>query len=201
MLHIAQAIVVEGKYDKIKISSILDAVIIITNGFGIFKDQEKLELIRHYAKTIGVIVLTDSDTAGFRIRNFIKGAVKEGTLYHVYTPDIYGKERRKEKASAEGKLGVEGIDKKRLLEAFEKAGVFAAEAVEKPDPITKMDLYLLGLSGGTDSKALRKQIQKQLELPDLLSTSALVEVLNTMLTRSELEKLVDELRRKGNFHD
>lgn len=201
MLHIAQAIVVEGKYDKIKISSILDAVIIITNGFGIFKDQEKLELIRHYAKTIGVIVLTDSDTAGFRIRNFIKGAVKEGTLYHVYTPDIYGKERRKEKASAEGKLGVEGIDKKRLLEAFEKAGIFAAEAVEKPDPITKMDLYLLGLSGGTDSKALRKQIQKQLELPDLLSTSALVEVLNTMLTRSELEKLVDDLRRKGNFHD
>ena len=152
MIHIAQAIIVEGKYDKIKLSSILDAVILVTNGFHIFHDAEKMSLIRYYAKTTGVIILTDSDTAGFKIRHYLKGAVHEGKLYHVYIPDIYGKERRKDKPSAEGKLGVEGIDKKRLLEAFGKAGILAEEAPEKTDPITKLDLYELGLSGGADSK-------------------------------------------------
>lgn len=188
MIHIAQAIVVEGKYDKIKLSSILDAIILVTNGFGIFRDKEKLNLIRYYARTTGVIVLTDSDTAGFKIRNYIKGAVKDGKLYHVYTPDIYGKERRKEKPSAEGKLGVEGVDKKRLLEAFEKAGILAQDAVKKDDLITKLDLYELGLSGSADSKSLRKKLQQSLELPDLLSTSSLLEVLNTMMTKKELAK-------------
>ena len=113
MIHIAQAIIVEGKYDKIKLSSILDAVILVTNGFRIFHDAEKMSLIRYYAKTTGVIILTDSDTAGFKIRHYLKGAIHEGKLYHVYIPDIYGKERRKDKPSAEGKLGVEGIDKQR----------------------------------------------------------------------------------------
>lgn len=188
MIHIAQAIVVEGKYDKIKLSSILDAIILVTNGFGIFRDKEKLNLIRYYARTTGVIVLTDSDTAGFKIRNYIKGAVKDGKLYHVYTPDIYGKEKRKEKPSAEGKLGVEGVDKKRLLEAFEKAGILAQDAVKKDDLITKLDLYELGLSGSADSKSLRKKLQQSLELPDLLSTSSLLEVLNTMMTKKELAK-------------
>ena len=103
MIHIAQAIIVEGKYDKIKLSSILDAVILVTNGFHIFHDAEKMSLIRYYAKTTGVIILTDSDTAGFKIRHYLKGAVHEGKLYHVYIPDIYGKERRKDKPSAEGK--------------------------------------------------------------------------------------------------
>ena len=131
MIHIAQAIIVEGKYDKIKLSSILDAVILVTNGFHIFHDAEKMSLIRYYAKTTGVIILTDSDTAGFKIRHYLKGAVHEGKLYHVYIPDIYGKERRKDKPSAEGKLGVEGIDKKRLLEAFGKAGILAEEAPEQ----------------------------------------------------------------------
>ena len=145
MIHIAQAIIVEGKYDKIKLSSILDAVILVTNGFHIFHDAEKMSLIRYYAKTTGVIILTDSDTAGFKIRHYLKGAVHEGKLYHVYIPDIYGKERRKDNPSAEGKLGVEGIDKKRLLEAFGKAGILAEEAPEKTDPITKLDLYELGL--------------------------------------------------------
>lgn len=188
MIHIAQAIIVEGKYDKIKLSSIMDAVILVTNGFRIFRDPEKMALIRYYAKTTGVIVLTDSDTAGFKIRNYLKGAVQEGKLYHVYIPDIYGKERRKEKPSAEGKLGVEGIDKKRLLEAFAKAGILADETAEKTDPITKLDLYELGLSGGADSKQKRKALQKKLGLPDLLSASSLLEVLNTMMTRDELYK-------------
>lgn len=193
MIHIAQAIIVEGKYDKIKLSSIMDAVILVTNGFRIFRDPEKMALIRYYAKTTGVIVLTDSDTAGFKIRNYLKGAVQEGKLYHVYIPDIYGKERRKEKPSAEGKLGVEGIDKKRLLEAFAKAGILADETAEETDPITKLDLYELGLSGGADSKQKRKALQKKLGLPDLLSASSLLEVLNTMMTRDELYKKLEML--------
>lgn len=190
MIHIAQAIVVEGKYDKIKLSSILDAVILVTNGFRIFRDPEKMALIQYYARTTGVIVLTDSDRAGFQIRNYLKGAVKDGKLYHVYIPDIYGKEHRKEKPSAEGKLGVEGIRKDVLLEAFAKAGVLTDEVPEKVDPITRYDLYELGLSGGADSKARRKALQKRLGLPDLLSAASLLEVLNTMMTRQELQQLL-----------
>ena len=190
MIHIAQAIVVEGKYDKIKLSSILDAVIIVTNGFRIFRDPEKMALIQYYARTTGVIVLTDSDRAGFQIRNYLKGAVRDGKLYHVYIPDIYGKEHRKEKPSAEGKLGVEGIRKDVLLEAFAKAGVLTDEVPEKADPITRYDLYELGLSGGADSKARRKALQKRLGLPDLLSAASLLEVLNTMMTRQELQQLL-----------
>ena len=193
MIHVAQAIIVEGKYDKIKLSSLLDAVILTTNGFHIFHDAEKMALIRYYAKTTGIIILTDSDTAGFRIRNYLKGAVHDGKLFHVYIPDIYGKERRKLKPSAEGKLGVEGIDKNALLAAFEKAGVLTDEIPEKTDPITKYDLYELGLSGGADSKSKRKVLQKRLHLPDLLSTASLLEVLNTMMTKTELCRILDEL--------
>lgn len=193
MIHVAQAIIVEGKYDKIKLSSLLDAVILTTNGFHIFHDAEKMALIRYYAKTTGIIILTDSDTAGFRIRNYLKGAVHDGKLFHVYIPDIYGKERRKLKPSAEGKLGVEGIDKNALLAAFEKVGVLTDEIPEKTDPITKYDLYELGLSGGADSKSKRKALQKRLHLPDLLSTASLLEVLNTMMTKTELCRILDEL--------
>lgn len=193
MIHVAQAIIVEGKYDKIKLSSLLDAVILTTNGFHIFHDAEKMALIRYYAKTTGIIILTDSDTAGFRIRNYLKGAVHGGKLFHVYIPDIYGKERRKLKPSAEGKLGVEGINKNALLAAFEKAGVLTDEIPEKTDPITKYDLYELGLSGGADSKSKRKALQKRLHLPDLLSTASLLEVLNTMMTKTELCRILDEL--------
>lgn len=188
MLHIEQVIIVEGKYDKIKLSSITDAVIFVTNGFHIFKDADQLNLIRYYAKTVGIILLTDSDAAGFQIRNFIKGAVHEGEVYHVYIPDLYGKERRKIKPSAEGKLGVEGIDKASLLAAFEKAGVIAQEsnAFLKTDPITRYDLFQLGLTGSPDSKVRRKVLQKELHLPELLSTASLLDVLNTMMTREEL---------------
>ena len=193
MIHVAQAIIVEGKYDKIKLSSLLDAVILTTNGFHIFHDADKMALIRYYAKTTGLIILTDSDTAGFRIRNYLKGAVHDGKLFHVYIPDIYGKERRKLKPSAEGKLGVEGIDKNALLAALEKAGVLTDEIPEKTDPITRYDLYELGLSGGADSKSKRKALQKRLHLPDLLSTASLLEVLNTMMTKTELCRILDEL--------
>ena len=193
MIQIQQAIVVEGKYDKIKLASIVDAVIIVTNGFRIYKDEEKLALIRHYAATTGIILLTDSDRAGFRIRNFIKGSVKNGKVYHVYAPDIYGKESRKEKASAEGKLGVEGISKPLLLEAFAKAGIQASDAPPNPDPITKADLFAYGLSGCANSSFRRKALQKHLHLPELLSGSSLLEVLNTMMSKKELEELLETL--------
>ena len=142
MIKIDEAIIVEGKYDKIKLSSIIDAVIIVTNGFGIFKDSEKLALIRYYAEKTGIIILTDSDSAGRKIRGYIKSAVK-GNIKNVYIPDIFGKEKRKRTSSAEGKLGVEGVNTKIILSAFEKAGITSSERTSPPD-ITKFTLYELG---------------------------------------------------------
>lgn len=197
MIKIDEAIIVEGKYDKIKISSIIDAVIIVTNGFGIFKDTEKLGLIRYYAKKTGIIILTDSDSAGRKIRGYIKGAVKDGNIRNVHIPDIFGKEKRKRTASAEGKLGVEGIDVRTILSAFEKAGITSSERISPPD-ITKFTLYELGLSGGNNSSTLRKELQKSLGLPSLLSAGALIEVLNTMMTAGELAEKVRILQEKNN---
>ena len=197
MIKIDEAIVVEGKYDKIKLSSIVDAVIIVTNGFGIFKDKEKLELIRYYASKTGIIIMTDSDSAGRKIRGYIRGAVRDGRIINVYTPDIFGKEKRKTKPSAEGKLGVEGIDTATLLAAFEKAGITAGERTAPPD-ITKLTLYELGLSGGSNSSELRRRLQKKLGLPSLMSATALTEVLNTMMTAAELAVRVAELKEEDN---
>ncbi len=194
MIHMKQAIVVEGKYDKIKLSSILDAVILVTNGFQIYKNPEQLDLIRYYARTTGVILLTDADRAGFQIRNYLKGAIHEGNVYHVYTPDIYGKEHRKEKPSAEGKLGVEGIQKDLLLKAFAKAGVLTEEKAPKPpeEQITVYDLYEAGLSGNADSRERRRALQKKLSLPARMSTASLLEVLNTMYTKKAFFEMMTE---------
>lgn len=197
MLNIDEAIIVEGKYDKIKLSSVVNAVIIVTNGFGIFKDSEKLGLIRYYAKKTGIIILTDSDSAGRKIRGYIKGAVGEGSVKNVYIPDIFGKEKRKVKPSAEGKLGVEGIDVKLLREAFEKAGICTSG--ERPaGDIDRLTMYELGLSGGEGSSFLRKKLQKKLGLPELMSASALMEVLNTMMSAAELEETMTGLREEEN---
>lgn len=193
MIKINQAIIVEGKYDKIKLSSIIDGVIIVTNGFGIFRDKEKLELIRYYARTTGIIILTDSDSAGRKIRGYIKGAVKDGDIRNVFIPDIFGKEKRKEKPSAEGKLGVEGVDVQILLDAFEKAGISADES-RKTGDITKLTLFELGLSGGNSSKELRQCLQRSLGLPSLMSAAALVEVLNTMMSADQLKERVTEIK-------
>lgn len=192
MIMLEQAVIVEGKYDKIKLSSILDALIITTNGFNIFKDKEKLELIRYYAEKTGIIIMTDSDKAGFIIRNHIKGAVKNGRIINVYIPDIMGKEKRKVKPSAEGKLGVEGVDKKIILNALEKAGVTAvsSKSVEK---ITKTHLFSLGLSGGKNSSDLRKKLLNYLHLPSLLSPNSMLDILNTMMTPDELEEIMNKI--------
>lgn len=189
MLKIRQAIIVEGKYDKIKLSSIVDAVIIQTNGFKIFKDKEKLALIKFYAERTGIIILTDSDRAGFKIRSHIKGAIPKGKIINVYIPDVMGKEKRKDKPSAEGKLGVEGIDKKLIMEAFEKAGVTSDDSPDIP-AITKLDLYEIGLTGGRNSTELRRKLLEYLGLPSLLTSNSLLEVLNHMLSLEELEEIM-----------
>ena len=193
MLSINEVIVVEGKYDKIKLSSVVDSIIISTNGFAIFKDKEKCELIRIYARKKGIIILTDSDTAGFKIRNYIKGFVNEGKITNVYIPDIFGKEKRKVKPSKEGKLGVEGVCVDVIIDSFKKAGVLMSENQPQKELITRMDLYEDGLSGGQNSSILRRSLLKKLDLPELLSTSSLIDILNSMLTRSEYKNIIEEI--------
>lgn len=195
MIKIDRAVIVEGRYDKIKLSSILDAVIIETEGFGIFNNKEKQQLIRRLADTKGLLILTDSDSAGFKIRSFIKGIVPAETIKHAYIPDIFGKEKRKTEVSKEGKLGVEGVKKELILEALEKAGVFCEETenTEKRE-ITKLDLYEDGLSGRADSDALRKKLLFHLQLPERLTSNALVQILNTFLTYDEYKKAVEEIK-------
>lgn len=197
MIKISQAVIVEGKYDKIKLSSIIDGTIIVTNGFGIFKDKEKMELIRYYARTTGIVILTDSDSAGRRIRGYIRGAVNGGDIRNVFIPDIFGKEKRKEKPSAEGKLGVEGVDAKILLDAFDRAGITASESGRSED-ISKLTLFELGLSGGRDSKSLRERLQRSLSLPSIMSVSSLIEVLNTMMSADELKRRITGIKEEAD---
>ncbi len=198
MLRVKQAVIVEGKYDKIKLSSVIDGVIIPTNGFNVFKNRETLELIRYFAETSVIIILTDSDAAGFKIRSFLKGAVGKGEILNVYVPDIFGKEKRKTVPSKEGKLGVEGMEKAVLLEAFRKAGVIAEENGEQSvcEPITKLDLYECGLSGGKNSSEMRKKLLAELKLPELLTASGMVSILNTMMGRQEFFKLAEKINSR-----
>ncbi len=194
MIKIDRAIIVEGRYDKIKLSSIIDGVIIETEGFGIFNDKEKQKLIRKLAETKGLLILTDSDSAGFKIRSFIRGIVPAEQIKHAYIPDIFGKEKRKTEPSKEGKLGVEGIKKAVLVEALEKAGVFCEETenTEKRE-ITKLDFFEDGLSGKAESDAKRKLLLKHLDLPERLTTNALVQILNTFLTYDEYKQAVRDI--------
>ncbi len=198
MIKIDKIVIVEGKYDKIKLSSILDAVIIETDGFGIFNNKEKQLLIRKLAQTKGILILTDSDSAGFTIRSFIKGIVPEEQITHAYIPDIFGKEKRKTEFSKEGKLGVEGVKPEIIIEALEKAGVFC-EKTEKSNKrnITKLDLYEDGLSGSPESKELRKRLLKYLELPERITANALVQILNTFLSFDDYKKAVEEIKKDG----
>lgn len=192
-LKITQAIIVEGKYDKIKLANIVDAFIIETNGFGVFKDKEKLKFIKKLAKERGIIVLTDSDHAGFMIRNYISSGIAKDRITNVYIPDINGKERRKEHASKEGKLGVEGMSKEILLEAFKKAGVTCEKKVNA-DPITNFDLYEAGLSGTPNAKEKKKALLKKTDLPEFLSTSSLLSCLNNMMSKEEFFETVNNLQ-------
>lgn len=199
MLRTDQAIIVEGKYDKIKLESIIDATIVVTNGYGIFKDKEKLELIRFYAKNKGIIILTDSDGAGFKIRGYLKGSVPDGRITNVYIPDIFGKEKRKDKPSSEGKLGVEGIKKSLIIEAFRKAGIDLSDDEssirKKINPVTRMNLYEAGFTGMPDSAERKRRFLRKLGLPERLSTTAMLEALNTMMSSEEFQELTKEEER------
>ncbi|MCM1578823.1 MAG: DUF4093 domain-containing protein [Ruminococcus sp.] len=201
MLKTDRAVIVEGKYDKIKLAGVIDAVIICTDGFGVFTDPDKLALIRHYAKTTGIIILTDSDRAGFRIRSFIKGAVNGGDIVNVYIPDIFGKERRKRTPSKEGKLGVEGVSEEILREALERSGVLDEPSHSPPnDPentVTKQLLYELGLSGAPDSSKRRQLLCEHLNLPSRLSANSLVDILPTIMTAEELARLCRKIEARG----
>lgn len=199
MIETDRAIIVEGKYDKIKLAGIVRGVIICTDGFRVFTDRDKLALIRHYAAAAGIIILTDSDRAGFRIRNFLKGAV-EGSIVNVYIPDIFGKERRKSAPSKEGKLGVEGMTEDILRAAFEKAGISGDSSSGRAQgDIDRLLLYELGLSGGRDSSARRRALCSALDLPGRLTTGALADVLNTMFTADELRQVMDSPEMQETF--
>ena len=200
MLKIKEAIVVEGRYDKNTLSQIVDAPILETSGFGIMKDKQQLNLLRKVAKTRGLIVFTDSDGAGFVIRNFLKGAIEPKYLRHAYIPDIYGKEKRKAAPGKEGKLGVEGMTTQVIENALRKAGatVLCEESVRSAGNITKQDMMGLGLSGGAGSSVLRKQLLKKLDLPEHMSANALLQALNLLYTLDELREIVPQL---GENHD
>lgn len=193
MIKINQAVIVEGKYDKIKLSSVIDGLIIETNGFLIFKDKEKQKLIRRLADEKGILIMTDSDSAGFKIRSFLGGSIPGDKIFHAYIPDVFGKEKRKTEYSKEGKLGVEGVSVQAIVSALEKAGVLY-ESNEKTDrrEITNVVLYEYGLSGTPDCKQRKERLLKFLDLPARLSTSSFVKLLNTFMTYEDFIKSVEE---------
>lgn len=194
--RIKEAIVVEGRYDKNTLSQVVDALILETGGFGVFKDSEKLALLRRLAQKQGLIVLTDSDGAGFVIRNYLKGAIDPALVKHAYIPDRPGKERRKRAPGKEGKLGVEGMRPEVLLDALRRAGAtFLNEETpgSTPVPLTKADLFALGLTGRPDSGERRAALLKHLDLPEHLTSNALLQVLSALYTKEELEHILQEL--------
>ena len=196
MRRVREAIVVEGRYDKNTLSQVVDAVILETAGFGVFKDQERLALLRRLAQQRGIIVLTDSDGAGFVIRNFLKGAIPPEQVKHAYIPDIRGKERRKRAPGKEGKLGVEGMPPQLLLEALERAGATFLDGDGPRSPrgeLTPAQLNVLGLTGRPDSAQRRQALLKRLDLPEHMSAKALLTVLNALYTSDEVIQLVQTL--------
>lgn len=191
MIKIKEAIVVEGTYDKIKLSNIFDTLIVTTDGFDIFKNQSKVNLIKKLAKKDGIIILTDSDRAGFVIRNYVKNFAKDGCVKHAYIPEVVGKEKRKSAPSKEGFLGVEGICDDIIITAVEKC---ATQSTKDERLITKADLFSDGLSGGENSFKYRKILTKELDLPKRISANMLLDVLNSLFTYEEYKEKIKSLR-------
>lgn len=195
MVKICEAIVVEGRYDKNALRQVVDTAVFTTEGFGVMNDREKLRFLRAVAENRGLIILTDSDGAGFVIRNFLKGALPRDRVRHAYIPDVPGKEKRKSAPGREGKLGVEGMTPEVLLEALRRAGATFEDSTsgEAGTPITKLDLYELGLTGGPESKAKRDKLLKRLHFPAHMSANALLEALNVLYDRDTFLKDLGEL--------
>lgn len=196
MIRIREAIVVEGRYDKAALANVADTVIVDTAGFGVFSDKEKLALLRRLAAARGLVVLTDSDGGGFLIRSFLKSAIDPRLVKHAYIPDVPGKERRKKSPSREGKLGVEGMSPQVLEQALRRAGVTVEDEEDKntAPPMTKAELYALGLTGQPDSAKRRSAVKRALDLPEKLATNGLLDVLNVLTTREELERIISSER-------
>ncbi len=192
-LKLTQAVIVEGRYDKSKVSELVDAFIIETNGFQIFKDKKRLAFIKKLAKEQGIIILTDSDHAGFMIRNYISSGVPKENIVNAYIPDVFGKEKRKAEPSKEGKLGVEGMSAEVIINALKKANV-AFSSSENKNPVTNYDLYELGFSGRPDSKQKKKALLKALDLPEFLSTNSLLTYINHNMTKEEFFNNVSLLK-------
>ena len=194
MIKINEAVIVEGKYDKIKLSGILDTIIIETDGFAIFKDKEKQKMIRFLAEKRGLVILTDSDSAGFKIRSFIKGITKCENVKNVYIPDVYGKEKRKTEFSREGKLGVEGMKAQVIIDGLKKAGVICDEDDKKTSrEITHTDFFEDGISGGENSSRTRKALARELELPERISSSSLLKIINSYMTYEEYKNIIEKI--------
>ena len=194
LLNIPFPIIVEGKYDRDKLDSIVNGRIITTDGFGIFKKQEKMALLRALAEKTRIIVLSDSDGAGKVIRSHISSAIPKERLIQVYTPRIEGKEKRKAAPGKEGKLGVEGMTREVILESLRRAGAtIEGEESISVRQITKQDLMELGLSGGADASAKRLALLKKLDLPEHMSANAMLQALNLLVDPEELKKLLEDL--------
>ena len=195
MRKIREVIVVEGRYDKNTISQVVDATVVTLGGFSVFNNKEKLAFLRRLAEERGLIVLTDSDGAGFVIRNYLKGALPKDKVKQAYIPDIHGKERRKRHAGKEGKLGVEGMRPEVLLETLARAGATfldgEGESALRKEPITKADLFTRGLTGGPDSSAKRQTLLKKLDLPEHLTANGMLEALNLLYDREALERAMN----------
>lgn len=192
-LKISQAVIVEGRYDKIKLSNIIDAFIIETNGFSVFKDKKKLSFIKRIANERGIIILTDSDHAGFMIRNYISSGVPKDKIINAYIPDIYGKESRKAKPSKEGKLGVEGMTRDVILQALKRADVNFSQG-KNPDPVTNYDLFALELSGTPNAMQNKKMLLSRLNLPEFLSTNSLITYINSSMSRADFLALANDIK-------
>lgn len=195
MIRLRQAVIVEGKYDKITLENIIEATIIQTNGFGVFKDKEKCDFIRRVAQTNGIIVMTDSDSAGAQIRAFLKGICPNGSITNVYIPQLAGKEKRKNSASKEGLLGVEGMSKKVIEEALQRSGItdFSKEETKK---VTKIDFFKLGLSGSDNSSKLRNDFAEFLKLPKNISANAFLDAVNSVFNYDEFMMEVERWRQE-----
>ncbi len=192
LIKLSQAVIVEGKYDKITLQNIIDATIIVTNGFRVFKDKEKRELIRLLAKKRGIVVITDSDSAGALIRSHLKQICPEGTITNVYVPQLVGKEKRKDKRSKEGFLGVEGLERQTLIDALARSGITGEICQQKNErKITKTVMYDFGLSGGENSSYLRNSLAEYLKLPKGMSSNAFLDCLNAIYNYDEFIKAVE----------
>jgi len=198
MFSVKEIIITEGLYDKIKLSGFIESPVFITEGFRIFNDKDMQKAVRTFAEQTGIVILTDSDSAGLKIRAFIKQLAKDGTVFDAYVPEIYGKERRKSAGGKEGLLGVEGISEDIIMDALKKSGALVSGVREEKrakTPILKSDFYALGLSGRENSEKMRKELLKVLNLPSKMSSNMLISVVNRLLTKEELCDLVDKIQK------